>query len=251
METALDTVANLIRGSESVVFLTGAGYSTASGIPDFRSRSSGLWEQQNPFDVASLSAFKRDPTRFYQWFHPLAKKISAAAPNPAHRALARLEMTGRVKAVITQNIDGLHQASGSKTVHEVHGSLRHMVCLGCYTRYLADEFLEAYLESVAVPECPGCGAIIKPDTILFEEQLPAETWIRARQAARDASVIVAAGTSLAVMPVAGLPAESIKNGAQFIVINNTPTECSFPVNHFLEGDLVEIMPDLAARVIDV
>ena len=150
-EESIRTAAQLIRSARYAVALTGAGISTASGIPDFRSRESGLWEKANPSEVASIFGFKRRPEAFYHWLRPLAKLLMEAEPNAAHLALARLEAKGYIKAVITQNIDMLHTRAGSRTVYEVHGHLRTATCIECYTEYDAEPIIRKFLEDGEIP----------------------------------------------------------------------------------------------------
>ncbi len=245
----LQRTAHLIRKTKNLVVLTGAGFSTPSGIPDFRSPQSGLWSVVDPFEVATLSAFRRDPQRFFDWLRPLASMIFAAEPNPAHYALARLESGGFLKAVITQNIDGLHQKSGSRRVYEIHGSLGMLICMGCYRDHDSGPFVEAYLERGHVPRCTSCRKVLKPAAILFEEQLPAPTWKRAEQAALAAGVFLAAGSSLEVMPAAGLPIRSRSHGARMIIINRSPTPYDRFADVVLRGDVAEILPLLSQEVL--
>ena len=204
-QLGLRCAADIIRGSRRAVVLTGAGISTPSGIPDFRSPDSGLWEHFDPFEVASLTSFRHNPANFYQWMRGLASIILDAQPNPAHFSLAKLQQLGYMQTIITQNIDTLHQRAGSQNVLEVHGSLETMTCTGCYQRVKARDYIEAYLKRAEMPHCPGCGAVLKPDLVLMGEQLPAKTWLEALQASKQCDLMIVAGSSLEVLPVAGLP----------------------------------------------
>jgi NAD-dependent deacetylase len=233
---------------KQVVVLTGAGISTPSGIPDFRSPGSGLWTRYDPMEVATLSVFRYHPERFFAWFQPMAAGLVQARPNPAHSALARLEQTGYISAIITQNIDSLHQRSGSKNVIEVHGSLETLTCIGCYQKYPASGFLEPYITSGQIPLCPDCNQILKPDAVLFEEQLPVRAWQSAQQACRICRIIMVAGSSLEVMPVAGLPLQALERGARLILINQSSTYLDQRADVILRGDLAEALPELAAEV---
>lgn len=160
-DTLIRTAADLVRQARHIVALTGAGISTPSGIPDFRSADSGLWEQTDPMLVASLQAFLRDPQPFYAWFRPLLDTILQAQPNPAHEALARLESAGKLKAVVTQNIDGLHRKAGSRAVHELHGHLREMTCMRCQQVDMAAPVISAFMADGNIPH-HHCGGILKP-----------------------------------------------------------------------------------------
>jgi NAD-dependent deacetylase len=239
---AIRCAADILRASKNGVALTGAGISTPSGIPDFRSTNSGLWERYDPFEVASLSAFRYQPERFYDWMHPLVLGMQAAIPNPAHLALARLEQAGLLKAIITQNIDGLHRRAGSKTVFEVHGSLETLTCGSCFQQVSSAGFIQPYLQSKAVPICPACGGYLKPDIVLYGEQLPARTWLKAQEISKKCDVMIVAGSSLEVLPVAGLPMRAVENGAHLIIINHSGTYMDVRADVTLSEDLAEIIP---------
>ena len=171
----IERAGRLLREARYAIALTGAGISTPSGIPDFRSPGSGLWETANPFVVASIYGFRLRPRAFYDWVRPLAAKAMTAEPNPGHTALAALESHGVLKAIITQNIDGLHHKAGSHEVLELHGHMREMSCLRCHRVASTDERLEAFLSaadaSAQVPRCETCGGVMKPNVVLFGEPL--------------------------------------------------------------------------------
>ena len=215
--------ADLLKKADNTVVLTGAGSSTPSDIPDFRSSGSGLWTRFDPMEVASLTAFRRHPQQFFEWLRPLATRMVNAEPNPAHRALAALEKKGYIQTTITQNIDNLHQRAGAKNVLEVHGTLSTLSCIQCYRQYPSDEYIEAYIQEGEIPRCPHCDSILKPDAVLFEEQLPAQIWLQAKNACQACDLMIVAGSSLVVMPVAGLPMEAVHHGASILVINRTNT----------------------------
>jgi NAD-dependent deacetylase len=250
IRNAIESAARLIRSAGNGVVLTGAGISTPSGIPDFRSPGSGLWSRYNPMEVASLSAFRSQPEKFLAWFHPLAEKIFLALPNPAHYALAILEKTGFLHTIITQNIDGLHQRAGSKQVLEVHGTLGTLTCIGCYQTYPAEKFISSYILSNEIPHCPGCRQILKPDVILFEEQLPKQTWLKARKACNECNIILVAGSSLEVTPVATLPLEALENFAKLIIINQTPTYLDPRAEVLIHADVADVLPLISELVVD-
>jgi NAD-dependent deacetylase len=245
----IQRAAELLRESQHAVALTGAGISTPSGIPDFRSEG-GLWSQYNPMEVASLSAFRLHPESFFDWIRPLARQLVEAKPNPAHLALARLEREGQLKEIITQNIDGLHQRAGSSTVHEVHGTLDSLTCVSCYTTYKAGDYYEAFVERGEIPRCAGCGGVLKPDTILFEEQLPLTIWKKAEKAARTCDLMLVAGSSLEVTPVARLPVTALNAGANLIIVNHTPTYVDERAEVVIRGDVAEILPRIASQLLD-
>ncbi len=242
--------AELVRSAHRTVILTGAGNSTSSGIPDFRSADSGLWTRFSPMEIASLSTFRYHPERFFEWLRPIASHMLAAQPNPSHIALAQLENSGHIKTIITQNIDGLHQRAGSQQVLEVHGTMYSMTCVECYQQYRSADFIGPYIEQGKIPLCPGCNKFLKPDVILFEEQLPVRTWLQAKDAVNTCDLLIVAGSSLIVMPVAGLPIRALENGAQVIVINKTPTYIDERSAVALYGDVAEIIPAIATEVLD-
>jgi NAD-dependent deacetylase len=179
----------------------------------------------------------------------LLETILQAEPNAAHRAVAALEQAGHFSGVVTQNIDGLHQRAGSKRVVEVHGSLETATCTQCYRTYSSADFLPAFLESGEVPRCPHCGAVLKPDVVLFGEQLPWQAWEEAQTMARQSDLMLIAGSSLAVMPVARLPVEAANHGAAVIIVNQTPTYMDARADVVLQGDVADILPAIAEEVL--
>lgn len=213
----VEALEKIIAQSKSIVFFGGAGVSTESGIPDFRSVD-GLYHQQYdypPEEILSHHFFLEKPEEFYR-FYRAKMLVKGAKPNPAHLRLARLEQEGKLTAVVTQNIDGLHQAAGSKRVYELHGSVLRNHCTRCGKFY----GLEAIEKSQGVPRC-SCGGIIKPDVVLYEEPLDEETVSGAIQAIRKADTLIVGGTSLTVYPAAGFLAYF--RGEHLVVINKTPT----------------------------
>lgn len=242
--------ADLIKKSQRTVTMTGAGISTPSGIPDFRSPNVGLWTRFEPMEVASLTAFRHNPEQFYQWLHPLAVQMYAAQPNPAHQSLARLQNAGYISVIITQNIDGLHTKAGSQDVLEVHGSLDSMTCTNCYHQYPAEKYIEEYITHCAIPYCQECGSILKPDVILYEEQLPVKTWVKAEAACKQCDLIMVVGTSLEVMPSAGLPIHALDHGAHLIIINNTETFLDVRAELMIHANVADILPRIADEVLN-
>jgi len=243
MEERLAYAAQLLKTARHAVALTGAGISTPSGIPDFRSPGAGLWEKDDPMEVASIYVLRRDPARFYQWVRPLVSLLRHAQPNPAHVALAQLEAAGLLQAVITQNIDSLHQRAGSRVVLELHGHLRTVTCLNCYRRAPA-EGLEEIVERGEVPRCSYCGGVVKPDAILFGEQLPEEVFIAAMEHARRADLMLVVGSSLMVLPAAKLPAITHASGGKLLIFNLQPTYADAFAAAVFHADVVETLPKL-------
>ena len=246
--TGIADAAEMICSSKRVVVLSGAGISTPSGIPDFRSPTTGLWEKHDPFEVASLTAFRYNPERFFEWMRPLATCIYQARPNAAHYSLAQLEQKGHLHAVITQNIDVLHQRAGSKNVCEVHGSFATLTCVRCYRQYSSADYMPAYLEHDEIPRCPGCTGILKPDLVLFGEQLPAKTWLKAVELCKTSDLMIIAGSSLEVLPVAGLPMRALENGAHLILINHSETYLDVRADVVFHNDVDVIIPGIVEQV---
>lgn len=201
--------------------LTGAGMSTESGIPDFRSPT-GIWADVDPYDVASIDAFRRDPERVWRWYGPRIRGLLAAQPNAGHLALARLERAGLVQAIVTQNIDTLHGRAGSVDVLEVHGSIRRAICQACGAQETLASVL-AQLERHPVPRCGACAAIPKPDVVMFGEMLPGAVYARAEQLAGAAPLLLVVGSSLQVWPVAGLPEATLAAGGALAILNAEET----------------------------
>jgi NAD-dependent deacetylase len=247
---AINKAAKLIKKSPRTVVLTGAGISTPSGIPDFRSPGKGLWTRTDPMKVASLSAFRHNPEQFYAWFHPLAVQIYTAKPNGAHIALARLQEAGFINTIITQNIDGLHSRAGSKNVVEVHGTLNTLTCTSCYRQVPSETILEEYINQCNVPHCKTCGSVLKPDVILYGEQLPVKTWMNAEKATKDCDLMLVVGTSLEVMPSARLPSDAMDHGAHLIILNNATTFMDVRADVVLHEDVAETLPLIAEQVLN-
>jgi NAD-dependent deacetylase len=213
-------LAQLLRSAGRCVALTGAGVSTESGIPDFRSPT-GIWAQYDPMEYATIEAFENDPERVWNLYALRYRALTEAEPNDAHLALAELERRGIVSTVITQNIDLLHERAGSGDVIEVHGSIRECVCLACGARYGLQDVLRM-LESTAVPRCT-CGQVVKPGVVMFGELLEADAIERAFRLARETKLLLVVGSTLEVQPVAGLPWETVTAGGEVAIVNLGPT----------------------------
>ncbi len=238
MTAELEQLKRLIDGSDNIVFFGGAGVSTESGIPDFRSVD-GLYHQQwddPPETILSHTYYERYPEKFFAFYR--AKLLcEGAKPNAAHRKLAKWEREGKLKSVITQNIDGLHQAAGSKNVLELHGSTLRNYCEKCGRFYDADYIRR----SEGVPRC-ACGGRIKPDVVLYEEGLDEETLRRAVDDIRNADVLIIAGTSLSVYPAAGLV--RCYRGNKLVVINKTPLGGELGADIVITGAVGETLAQL-------
>lgn len=237
--------AALLREARYAVALTGAGSSTPSGIPDFRTPGIGLWERADPMEVASLYAFRQDPESFYRWLRPLAVALLMAEPNAGHRALAELEAEGWLRAIITQNIDDLHQRAGSREVLELHGHLRELTCIGCYRVVPVGELAVDFVSSGEVPRCEACGGVLKPNVVLFGEQLPIQVVNAAMAHVRRADLMLVAGSSLEVMPASHLPLIVHEHAGRLIVVNLMPTYIDDVADVVIRGDVVDVLPRIA------
>ncbi len=250
IQDSIQFASELLRKARQAVILTGAGLSTPSGIPDFRSEGTGLWSREEPLEVASLTTFRTHPEKFYGWFRPLATQIFEAKPNQAHLALAELEQKGRVHSIATQNIDMLHQKAGSSHIIELHGTLATLTCSQCFHKVDSLPYLKPFVDEGTIPACPRCGAVLKPDVILFGEQLPQKEWFNAQRASRNCDLMIVAGSSLEVMPVAGLPMQAVDRGAHLLIVNNSPTYIDVRADAVLNGDVVDIIPAIVEQALD-
>jgi NAD-dependent deacetylase len=237
---AAGALADLISRRQPCVVLTGAGVSTESGIPDFRSPT-GLWAQFDPLEYGSIEAFRRDPLKVWSFYKPRVAMLTEAAPNPAHLALAELERLGFVEAIVTQNIDLLHERAGSREVVEVHGSIRTATCPGCRASLRLERVLELLAEANA-PACPDCGELLKPDVVFFGELLAAEAIERAFELARRARLLLVVGSALEVHPVAGLPRETLGAGGELAIVNHGRTPYDAQAALRIQASAGEVLP---------
>jgi NAD-dependent deacetylase len=233
-------LADLIKTRQPCVVLTGAGVSTESGIPDFRSPT-GIWAQVDPMEYASLRAFRADPEKVWSFYAKRIDMLTGAEPNEGHLAIAELERRGLVKAVITQNIDLLHTRAGSEDVVEVHGSIRTASCLECGARRPLDESM------LPVPRCE-CGAVLKPDVVFFGELLPRAEIDRAYELARAAALMLVVGSALEVFPVADLPLETLRSGGSLAIVNRGETPLDARAELKIDGSAGETLSAVLAEV---
>ena len=239
--TEISRLQEWIDASRRIVFFGGAGVSTESGIPDFRS-TDGLYHQKYkypPEEMLSRTMYERHPEEFYDFYRDKLL-YPDAKPNAAHRKLAELEAAGRLSAIVTQNIDGLHQAAGSRTVYELHGSVLRNYCRSCHTFY----GLDFILHSTGVPRC-SCGGIVKPDVVLDEESLDERTLQRSVQAIAEADMLIIAGTSLVVYPASGLV--NYYEGKRLVVINRSPTPMDSRADLLISGSVGEVLGQIAVH----
>ena len=250
-ESEITYAAGAIRDGERVVAMSGAGVSTASGIPDFRGED-GLWADHDPTDF-HIDRFRAEPGEFWvdrQQLQATAFDDGAAEPNAAHEALAEMETAGHLDTLVTQNIDGLHQDAGSEEVVELHGSAARVVCQDCGRRFDTDPAVGRARDGELPPTCGHCDGVLKPDTVLFGEQLPEHALLRAHAAAQNADVFLVVGSSLTVEPAASLPQEAAQRGATVIVVNLDSTPLSDRAEYDFRADVTDVLPRLRDALLD-
>lgn len=245
MDEKIERLSQIIKGSDNIVFFGGAGVSTSSGIPDFRS-SNGLYSKKlnrsfTPEQAVSHTFFKRYTEEFFDFYKENLVYLDAA-PSGCHSALAKLEEMGKLKAVITQNIDGLHQAAGSKKVYELHGSVHRNYCTRCHSFYDANYVINYK----GVPVCEKCGGTIKPDVVLYEEGLDDQIISGAIHAISKADTLIIGGTSLVVYPAAGLI--DYFRGKNLILINKSSTSADGRANLIINGDIAKVMKEVVDTI---
>ncbi len=246
-ESAVARLAELIRESECTVALTGAGVSVPSGIPDFRTPETGLWENVDPMEVAHIDVFERDPARFWSYYRPRFHSLGDKRPNAAHDVLAELERRGLLEGVITQNIDRLHRAAGSRNVVEVHGSIETSICRSCNASYGIDE-VDGLFGEGGVAECASCAGPVKPDVVLFGEMLPEAAMRQAQELAARAELMLCVGSSLVVHPVAGLPEVTRACGGRLVIVTKSATPYDEDAVLKLDGELDEELSAVLAAL---
>ena len=241
-------LADLLRGAERAVALTGAGVSVPSGIPDFRSPGTGLWENVDPMEVAHIDSWRRDPDRFWSFYGQRFASLVDKRPNPAHEALAELERRGLIRGVITQNIDRLHRMAGTERLVEVHGSIEWSICLECRGRQSLEHVVGLLAAGDGAPECPVCVAPLKPDVTLFGELLPERALAEAQALAAEADLMLCVGSSLEVYPAAGLPALTLGRAGRLALVTMGPTPYDRDASVKLDGDVVEELEAVLAAL---
>ena len=235
-------LARMLRERQPAVVLTGAGISTESGIPDFRSPS-GIWAEFDPAEYASIEAFRGDPEKVWGFYAARIEMLVAAKPNAAHFALAELERLGLLRAVVTQNVDLLHERAGSQEVVEVHGSIRTSTCLQCETSYELPRVVQMVEHQPGeAPRCSSCAAVLKPDVVFFGELLPEREIDRAFALARSAALLLVVGSTLEVYPVADMPRETVQAGGDVAIVNRGPTAFDRRAALRIEGAAGDVLP---------
>jgi NAD-dependent deacetylase len=247
-DRAIDQIVSLLQKSNYTVAFTGAGISTDSGIPDFRSESSGVWNGIDPMVVASIYGFRRNPQAFYDWIRPLSIVTANAQPNAAHYALAKLEEMGKLRAVITQNIDMLHTRAGTGCIYELHGQTREATCISCFAILDGSPIMAKFIEDGLVPRCPHCNGIVKPNVILFGEQLPIRELQGAQDAARQCDLMLIVGSSLEVAPASDLPHYAKRHGAKIVIVNLEPTPADRIAEVVIHQRAAHVLSEIVRRL---
>ena len=242
----IQKITEIIRNSKNMIVLTGAGVSTGSGIPDFRTPGKGLWEKVNPYEVTSIDAFYANPKRFYHFYRPRIEKLNEVASNPSHNAIAKLEEKGYMKWLITQNIDNLHRKAGSKKMIKIHGTLDEAICSKCHSIIPSSELLKM-LDSVCggIPYCE-CGGIYKPNVTLFGEMLT--NLDEAITISSKADLMLIVGSSLQVSPANLLPQYCVKNGGKLIIANQMPTHLDNFAEINIRDDVCVVLPEIVKLI---
>jgi NAD-dependent deacetylase len=242
-ERALKAGRALVAASRQAVAFTGAGVSTPSGVRDFRSPG-GIWTQYRPVEFDEFLRSEDARRRYWRYKKETYPEFASARPNAVHAALAGLEAEGRLQAVITQNIDGLHQEAGSQRVLELHGTNRRVDCLSCRRRYPASEVQDRLLGGCDVPRCDDCQGLLKPATVSFGQSLPAEVLAEAFSLARESDLVLILGSSLLVQPAASIPEEAAAAGVPMVIVNREATPLDAQARVVLHGSVEELLPAL-------
>jgi len=249
MDINIARAVEILQSADNVIALTGAGISTESGIPDFRSRG-GLWQKYDPAEYATIQAFHSDPEKVWLMLFDMVGLTRSAKPNPGHLALAELERMDLLKCIVTQNVDNLHQEAGSVNVIEYHGNVSRLECLRCGAQYRDAEFsMDDVIRSATPPRCPDCKSILKPTVVFFGEMIPHDAMVRSQEAAQKADAVIVVGTSATVYPAAGIPLIAKQNNAVIIEFNLETTDLTrFATDIFIQGQAGTTLPELVNQL---
>jgi NAD-dependent deacetylase len=248
LEEKIQHFAELIDESENIVVLTGAGMSTESGIPDFRSPGTGLWEKVDPNEFASISSYIANPQKNLKFMLEMGMKIFKAKPHKGHKALTRLQDLGKLNGVLTQNVDGLHQRAGTENVVELHGTANEAKCMGCHEVYSITVMLNQVVQGEYEPTCNECSGLLKPNAIFFGEPLESSVIREADDMVEDCDLLIVLGSSLLVYPVAFYPQKVLSNDAEVVIINIQPTEMDRYAEVVIHEKIGEVLPKIVDRV---
>lgn len=246
----IELLADLIVQAKKVVVFTGAGVSTESGIPDFRSPG-GIWSKYDP-DEFTIQRFLSSPEARRKHWEMLSEGglTTQGKPNPAHYAIAELDKLGKLDCIVTQNVDNLHQKAGAPEdkVFELHGNMQWAICLSCHGRFPMEEVLQRIKEGTEIPDCPECHGILKPDAVFFGEALPQETLMEATRHSQNCDLFIVIGSTLVVYPAAHMPTYAKDVGAKLAIINLSPTPLDHYATVLIRGKAGEIMPKVVEKV---
>ena len=250
VDKKIEEVADLVVASERIIAFTGAGVSTESGIPDFRGPS-GIWTKYDPddFTIQKFLSDKEVRKKHWEMLTDPEVKMTGAEPNPAHYAIAELEKMGKLYAVITQNVDGLHQKAGvsEHMIFQLHGDMSHAKCLSCGKRYSMEEMAERVRQGILEPTCDHCTGILKPNAVFFGEQLPADVLMESERRSRTCDLCIVLGSSLVVFPAANIPIYAVRSGAKLVIINVGPTELDGMAHIRIEARAGQVTPRIITR----
>ncbi len=248
LEKKIEQFAQVIQEADNIVALTGAGMSTESGIPDFRSPGTGLWIKVDPDEIASIHSFVANPGRNISFLLDLGMKIFRAKPNKGHKALTKLQKMGKLKGVMTQNIDGLHQRAHTENVIELHGTANEAKCMRCNEVYPITEFVNQFLAGETQPSCKKCNGLLKPNAIFFGEPLENEVLRKADELVGNCDLLIVLGSSLLVYPVAFYPQRAIACGAKLGIINIQETPMDLQADIVIQEKIGEVLPKIVDLV---
>ncbi len=244
----LERAVEAVLQAQLIVAATGAGMSKESGVPTFREAQQGLWARYRPEELASPDGFRRDPARVWGWYNYRRQLVQQSEPHAGHRALAHLETLVPRVVIVTQNVDGMHQRAGSRTVLELHGNLSRFKCFDQGHAVELEPPLAAVEGSVEPPKCSRCGSPVRPDVVWYGEALPHGTFEEAERLARECDVMLVVGTSGLVYPAAGLPLLARAGGAKLVEVNVAPSELTRAMDIFLPGAAGDVLPQMVSRV---
>jgi NAD-dependent deacetylase len=244
----IDLLSSLIVKAEKIVALSGAGMSTESGIPDFRSPGTGLWEKVDPSEFASINSYVSTPGKNVKFMLDLGMKIFKAKPHKGHKALTKLQKMGKLEGILTQNIDGLHQRAGCRNVIELHGTASESICLKCDSVFPITKMINQVIKGDYNPSCPKCNGLLKPNAIFFGEPLKSKVLIEADKLIADCDLLLVLGSSLLVYPVAFYPQKVLAMGSKVAIINIQPTNVDNSSEVVIHQKIGNILPRVVEKV---
>lgn len=251
LDSKIQKIAQLITNSENIIALTGAGMSTESGIPDFRSPGTGLWEKVNPDEFASIHSYVSDTGKNLKFMLDMGMQIFKSKPNKGHKSLTKLQKLGKLNGVLTQNIDGLHKRAKTENVIELHGTAHEAICMRCHAIYPITKLINQVLKSISrSPSCEACNGLLKPNAIFFGEPLHSETLSQADKMIEKCDLLIVLGSSLLVYPVAFYPRKALANGSKLVIINIQETDMDDHAEVVIHERIGEVMPKIVEIVIE-